>query len=76
MSKRFCRMRHEATRAEVELVEDFMDGEHIIRHFYATDDSGLFREINRQPCKYEPSFDLMWEDTINAYHFKGWEDVV
>lgn len=71
--KKYCRLRHEATKAEVQLAEDFMNGEHIIRHFYATDESGLFHEINRQPCKYEPSFNYLWQDTINAYKFKGWE---
>jgi hypothetical protein len=71
---KYCRLRHKETSAEAELVEDYMDDTHIIRHFYAVD-GGPLSEINRQPCNYEPAFELMWKDTVNGYKLLGWEVV-
>ena len=70
---KYCRLRHAVTKNEVQLAEDYVDGVHVIRHFYADTKDGLFREINQQPCKDEENFGLMWTYTIKAYEVLDWE---
>jgi hypothetical protein len=71
--KKYCRMRHETTRDEVQLAEDCLNGVHMIRTFFAEAHIGMFREINQQPCREEGNFLHIWNETIKAYKGKGWE---
>jgi hypothetical protein len=73
--KKYCRMRHETTRDEVQLAEDYFSGVHMIRTFFAEAHIGMFREINRQPCHNEENFEHLWNETIRAYQRKGWKDI-
>lgn len=72
---KYCRLRHAVTKNEVKLVEDYVDGVHVILHFYADAKEGLFREINLQACKDEENFGLMWKYTIKGYQSLEWEVV-
>lgn len=71
--KKYCRLRHAVTKDEVQLAEDYVDGVHMIRHFYAEAKDGLFHEINQQPCRDEENFELIWTDTIKGYQGRDWE---
>lgn len=73
--KKYCRLRHETTKDEVQLAEACVDGVHMIRHFYASARNGLFHEITQQPCWNEENFELIWNDTIRAYQRKGWKEI-
>jgi hypothetical protein len=73
--KKYCRLRHTVTNDEAQVVEDWRDGVHMIRHFYAEAKNGLFNEVTIQTCKDEKNFGLMWDDTIKAYQMRGWEVV-
>lgn len=72
---KYCRLRHAVTKNEVKLVEAYVDGVHVIRHFYASAEYGLFHEITQQPCWYEENFELIWIDTIRGYQAQNWEVV-
>lgn len=65
-------MVHDETQGKVRLVTSYKDGEHRIHHFYSKQEQNRYVEINTQVCRYEPTFNCMWEETINAYLFKGW----
>lgn len=71
--KKYCRLRHAITKDEVQLAEDYIDGVHVIRHFYASAKNGLFHEITQQHCTEYAEFNAMWTDTIKAYKGKDWE---
>ena len=71
--KKYCRLRHSVTKDEVQLVEDYVDGLHMIRHFFAEAKDGLFREINQQPCRNDEVFGAMWSDTLKGYKGLNWE---
>lgn len=71
----YCWLRHAATKNEVQLAADYVDGVLTIRHFYAQAKDGLFHEINRQHCHDDEVFEAMWNDTIKAYQKRGWEVV-
>lgn len=70
---KYCRFRHAITKAEVQLAEDYVDGVHMIRFFYADAKDGLFREIAQQTCKDDAEFGAMWEDTIKSFKRRDWE---
>lgn len=72
---KYCRLRHAVTKDEVQLAEDFVDGVHMIRHFFAEAKDGLFREITQQTCRETAEFGAMWTDTIKAYEGLDWEIV-
>ena len=70
---KYCRFRHADTKNEVQMVEDYVDGVHMIRFFYAEAKDGLFHEINQQTCKDDAEYGAMWEDTIKSFKRSGWE---
>ena len=70
---KYCRFRHTDTKNEVQMVEDYVDGVHMIRFFYAEAKDGLFHEIAQQTCKDDAEFGAMWEDTIKSFKRSGWE---
>ena len=72
---KYCRLRHAVTKDEVQLAEDYVDGLHVIRHFYADAKEGLFREITQQTCREAAEFGAMWEDTIKSFKRRDWEVV-
>ena len=72
--KKYCRLRHAVTKDEVKVVEDWFDGVHMIRHFYAVKD-GMFREVTIQVCRDDAEFTAMWTDTIKGYKGLNWEVV-
>ena len=70
---KYCRFRHTDTKNEVQMVEDYVDGVHMIRFFYAEAKDGLFHEIAQQTCKDNAEYGAMWEDTIKSFKRRGWE---
>ena len=70
---KYCRFRHTDTKNEVQMVEDYVDGVHMIRFFYAEAKDGLFHEIAQQTCKDDAEYGAMWEDTIKSFKRSGWE---
>lgn len=70
---KYCRLRNAVTKAEVQVAEDFTDGVHMIRFFYADAKDGLFHEIAQQTCKDDAEFGAMWEDTIISFKRRDWE---
>ena len=70
---KYCRFRHADTKNEVQMVEDYVDGVHMIRFFYAEAKDGLFHEISQQTCKDDAEFGAMWEDTIKSFIRRDWE---
>lgn len=73
--KKYCRLRHAVTKDEVQLAEDYVDGVHMIRHFFAEAKDGLFREITIQVCREDAEFGAMWSDTVKGYKGLNWEVV-